>query len=289
MRAGLSGGWPVAAGINETAIRNEPREDRAMSMELDKRIPTIEIPKQKPVVLIVYEQLLNAIVTGKLAEGERLLEANLAKLFGVSRQPIREALRMLVTDGFVELIPYRGVVVSTITPQEARDTLELKGMVEGYAAWMGAEMFGPEIIAELETLIKQMETHIREAESREIIQDNYGFHMRIISGIGNEKMIKYYQGLFNSHQRYYAIGLSEQPGWQTSVNEHRLILEKIRRRDAMGAFTCARQHASNTIDRVLAALEKRRNGTDGMLAANDRPPDNENKTASSGRPSIKRQ
>jgi DNA-binding GntR family transcriptional regulator len=250
-----------------------------MAMELDKLIPTIEIPKQKPVVLIVYEQLLNAIVTGKLAEGERLLEADLAKLFGVSRQPIREALRMLVTDGFVELIPYRGVIVSTITPQEAKDTLELKGMVEGYAAWMGAQIFGPDMLAELEALIKQMEAHIREGESREIMQDNYCFHMKIVSGIGNEKLIKYYQGLFNSHQRYYAIGLSEQPGWQTSVNEHRLILKKIRSRDAVGAFTCAQQHASNTVDRVLAALEKRRKRTAGSLAVNDRSSDDESKTA----------
>jgi DNA-binding GntR family transcriptional regulator len=108
--------------------------------------------------------------------------------------------------------------------------------------------------------------------------------MRIISGIGNEKMIKYYQGLFNSHQRYYAIGLSERPGWQTSVNEHRLILEKIISRDAMEAFTCARQHASNTIDRVLAALEKRRKGTDGSPAAHGQPSDDENKTAKSSRP-----
>ena len=50
-------------------------------------------------------------------------------------------------------------------------------------------------------------------ESREIIQDNYSFHMRIVGGLGNEKLVKYYQGLFNSHQRYYAIGLSERPGW----------------------------------------------------------------------------
>jgi DNA-binding GntR family transcriptional regulator len=244
-------------------------------MELDKLIPAIEIPKQKTVVLIVYEQLLNAIVTGRLAERERLLEADLAKLFGVSRQPIREALRMLVTDGFVELIPYRGVIVSTITPQEVKDTLELKGMVEGYAAWMGAQMFGPDMIAELETLIRQMEAHIRKAQSRGIIQDNYRFHMRLVSGIGNEKLIKYYQGLFNSHQRYYAIGLSERPGWQTSVNEHRLILENIISRDNVGAFTCARQHAANTIDRVLAALEKRRQETDGSNAGSGRPSDDE--------------
>ncbi len=250
-----------------------------MTMELDKLIPTIEIPKQKPVVLIVYEQLSNAIVMGKLAEGERLLEADLAKLFGVSRQPIREALRMLVTDGFVELIPYRGVIVSTITPREAKDTLELKGMVEGYAAWVGAQMFGPETIAELSTLLGRMEAHILAVESREIIQDNYNFHMKIVGGIGNEKLVKYYQGLFNSHQRYYAIGLAEQPGWQTSLNEHRLILEKINSRDAVGAFVCARQHASNTIGRVLAALEKRKKVTDGSHAANGRSSHNEIGTA----------
>jgi len=227
-------------------------------MDLDKRIPALEIPKQKPIVLLVYEQLLDAIVHGKLKEGERLLEADLAKLFGISRQPVREALRMLVTDGFVELIPYKGVIVSTITSQEAKDTLELKGMVEGYAAWKGAEVFGPEIIAELEAILLKMEEHIAAAKSREIFQDNYDFHFGIVNGIGNEKMFKYYQGLFNSHQRYYAIGLATQPGWQTSINEHRLILAKIKSRDAMGAFTCARQHAFNTIGRVLAELEKRK-------------------------------
>jgi DNA-binding GntR family transcriptional regulator len=176
--------------------------------------------------------------------------------------------------GFVELIPYRGVVISTITPQEARDMLEIKGMVEGYAAWKGAQMFGPSIIAELEMLIRQMEAHIRNVESREIIQDNYRFHMRIISGTDNEKMIKYYQGLFNSHQRYYAIGLVERPSWQTSVNEHRVILEKIRLGDAMAAFTSARQHAVTAIDRVLSALEKRGQAADkGSPAGNEPPPE----------------
>lgn len=254
-------------------------------MEWNHLIPDIGIPKQKPVVLIVYEQLLHAIVTGKLAEGERLLEANLAKLFGVSRQPIREALHMLVTDGFVELIPYRGVIISRITPQEAREMLEIKGMVEGYAAWKGAQMFGPEIISELERLIGQMEAHIREGESREIIQDNYGFHMRIVSGTENEKMIRYYQGLFNSHQRYYAIGLVERPSWQTSINEHRAILEKIRSGDAMEAFASARQHAVTAIDRVLSALEKRRRATADAAGApsDDEPPrDDKNGPAQNG-------
>jgi DNA-binding GntR family transcriptional regulator len=231
-------------------------------MELDKVIPAIEIPKQKPIVLIIYEQLLNAIVTGKLAEGERLLEANLAKLFSVSRQPIREALRMLVTDGFVELMPYKGVIVSTITPQEAMDTLELKGMVEGYSAWLGAQKFGPELIAELEKILRQMAAHMHHEESREIFQDNYRFHLRIVSGVGNEKMMKYYQGLFNAHQRYYAIGLLSQPGWQSSMHEHRQILDKISARDAMGAFSCARLHASSATERVLGALEKRKKEMD---------------------------
>jgi DNA-binding GntR family transcriptional regulator len=238
-----------------------------MTVELDKLMPAIEIPEHKPVVLIIYEQLLQAIVTGKLAEGERLLEANLAKLFNVSRQPIREALRMLVTDGFIELMPYKGVIVSNITPREAMDTLELKGMVEGYAAWKGAQMFGPDMIFGLEQILLQMEAHVQKEESREIFQDNYTFHFKIVSGVGNEKMMKYYQGLFNAHQRYYAIGLATQPGWRTSIDEHQLILEKIRSRDAAGAFTCARQHASNTIERVLAALEKRKKGTDGLPSA----------------------
>lgn len=276
-------GWKMQGSPVKGAFHRGTRQG-VMMMELHKLIPTTGMPKQKPVVLIVYEQLLHAIVTGKLAEGERLFEANLANLFGVSRQPIREALHMLVTDGFVELIPYRGVIISTITPQEARDTLELKGMVEGYAAWKGAQMFDAAIITQLERLILQMEAHIRETASREIIQDNYSFHMRIVSGTGNEKMIKYYQGLFNAHQRYYAIGLSERPSWQTSVSEHRLIIEKIRSGDAMEAFTSARQHAATAIDRVLAALEKRSRAKAGQNspAADLRPAEDENRPAVGG-------
>jgi DNA-binding GntR family transcriptional regulator len=224
---------------------------------LDELIQPVEIPRHKPAVLIIYEQLLNAIIQGRLPEGERLLEAKLAQIFGVSRQPIRESLRMLELDGFIELTPYKGVVVSTITPQEAKDTLELKGMVEGYAAWRGAQSFGPEMIAELEMILRQTEIHMEQHEFREIFQDNYNFHFKIVGGVENARMTKYYRGLFNSHQRYYAIGLTSPPGWQTSVAEHQLVLEKIKARDETGAFRCAWQHASNTVGRILAALEKR--------------------------------
>jgi len=239
-------------------------------MELNKRVHSIEIPKQKPAVLIIYEQLLSAIVHGKLEEGERLLEANLAKLFGVSRQPIREALRMLETDGFIELVPYKGVTVSRITPQEARESQELKGMVEGYTAWKGAQIFGPDKIAELEAVLLQTESHIQKSQWRKIIQDNYSFHCGIVNGVGNEKMLRYYQGLFNSHQRYYAIGLLGQPSSQTSLVEHQLILEKIKSRDAEGAFACAHQHTVSTLARVLEALEKRKKETGGSLPTGGR-------------------
>jgi DNA-binding GntR family transcriptional regulator len=201
---------------------------------------------------------MNNIINGNLEEGERLVEQNLARLFGVSRQPIHEALQKLEMEGFVEFIPYKGFTVSHITPKDAEETLELKGLLEGYAAWKCAHFFNEKITMELETILFQMETHIEQGCQLEILNDNFQFHHRIMENIKNEKMYKFYQTVINSLKRYYAIGLATITGPQTSLLEHQKILDKIRIKDAIGAQEVARQHAFNTIDRVKKALSERK-------------------------------
>ena len=107
--------------------------------------------------LPIYEHLLHAIVTGEIKEDQRIVESELTKGFGVSRSPVREALKMLEIDGLLNIIPYRGVVVTKITPREVRESLEMKGMVEGFAAWIGAQRFGKDIIGELESILEELE------------------------------------------------------------------------------------------------------------------------------------
>ena len=216
-----------------------------------------EIPKPKPASLIIYEQLVNAIVTGEISEGQRIVESDLTKLFGVSRSPVREALKMLEIDGLIELIPYRGVVVTQITTKDVRENLELKGMVEGFAAWIGARMFGNEIIAQLESILVESEKHIAGGKFQSVLEANISFHRIIVENVNNEKLIKFYEGLTKSIRRFYTISFAMSSGWEFSLAEHREILNHIKVKDAAAAENSARQHAYNTINRVLVRLEKK--------------------------------
>lgn len=214
------------------------------------------LAKPKPASLIIYDHLLNAIVAGEVSEGQRIVESDLSKIFGVSRSPIREALKMLEIDGLIELIPYRGVVVSRITPKEVRESLEVKGMVEGFAAWIGAQKFDRDIITQLEEILAELEKHISNGRMPKVQDANLSFHHLMVEQIRNEKLLKYYEGVAKSVRRFYTISFSMSDGWKFSLSEHRAILNSIKKKDAAAAERHARQHAYNTIERVLNRLEK---------------------------------
>lgn len=214
-------------------------------------------PMPKPASLVIYEQLVNAIVTGEITEGQRIVETDLTKLFGVSRSPVREALKLLEIDGLIQLIPYRGVIVTRITTKDVRENLELKGMVEGFAAWNGARMFENEIIAQLESVLAESEKHIAGGRFQSVLDVNIRFHHIIVENVRNEKLMKFYEGLTKSVRRFYTISFAMSSGWESSLAEHCEILKHIKAKDAAAAEHSARQHAYNTINRVLARLEKK--------------------------------
>ena len=215
-----------------------------------------ELAKPKPASLIIYDHLLSAIVSGEIREGQRIVESDVSRIFGVSRSPIREALKMLEIDGLIELIPYRGVVVSHITPKEVRESLEIKGMVEGFAAWVGAREFDRDIISQLESILVELERHIRNGKRQKVQEVNTRFHHLMIEKVHNEKLLKYYEGVAKSIRRFYTISFTISSGWKFSLSEHEAILNSIKKKDPAAAERHARQHAYNTIDRVLSRLEK---------------------------------
>lgn len=226
-------------------------------MDLQELTTGIEIPKPKQVVSSIYEQLLKAIMAGTLKEGGRIVESELSKVLGISRSPIREALRMLELDGLIELIPNRGVIVSVITSKKAYEVLEVKAMVEGFAAFRGAEIFTQKQIAALESVLDDMQNQINSKESEGVLEANLKFHLKIVQSIGNEKLYNYYHGVHQNLRRFYRIGLLSRPSWKTSIYEHRLIIDNIKLKNATAAESTARQHAYNTIDRVMAVLSER--------------------------------
>jgi DNA-binding GntR family transcriptional regulator len=215
-----------------------------------------KVQKPKPGWLIIYEHLLNAIVSGEINGGQRIVESELANLFGVSRTPIREALRLLEVDGLVELIPYRGVVVTEITPQDVRESLEIKAMIEGFTAWLGAQQFDKAVISELDSILNELEQHIAEGDLQCILAANLKFHYKIVASVHNDKLLNYYEQLTQSLKRIYTISLANSIQWSASLSEHGQILNHIKKKNAPAAEQAARKHALNTTGRVLSLLEE---------------------------------
>ena len=218
---------------------------------------TYAFQKPKPAFQIIYEYLLNEIISGKIKEGQRIVESELANMFGVSRSPVREALKLLEIDGLIELIPYRGVVATRITTQDVRESLEIKGVVEGFAAWRGARKFGLEVIEKLEKILAKSEKYNTGHHLHKALESNIRFHHEMVKSVHNKKLLKYYETLTRSIRRFYTISFAISTGWTFSLNEHRIILDCIKAKDAAGAQLAARQHAYNTIDRVLVRLQKK--------------------------------
>jgi len=203
----------------------------------------------------IYERLRDTIIDGKLRGRDRIVESELAKTWGVSRQPIREALGMLETDGFIELIPHRGAVVTDITAKEVRENLQIKAMVEGYASWVDAKRFGKKDIADLELILENMERDIEQEDVQGILNGNFEFHRKLVDGVANEKISRYYDSLTQFLRRFYTISLTKKYNWNPSLFEHRQVLDFIKSKNAEAAEAATRQHAFNSIDRALRQLE----------------------------------
>lgn len=208
-----------------------------------------------PVSFKIYKYLVEAIINGDFEGGERVVEADLAELLGVSRQPIRDALRILEIDGLVKLTPYRGAMVTSLTPQDVKQTLEVKAMVEGFAAWKSAQSADAEKTAELKSTLKEMKSHIDKNNFKGVLHANLRFHRLMVDNLGNERLSRYYERIDNFIRRLYTIGLSSRPNWENSLSEHYQILKSIEKKDATLAEQAARNHALHSIDRVLSALK----------------------------------
>ena len=200
------------------------------------------------------EALRQLIVRGELAPGERLSEAALADAFGLSRTPIREAIKQLQVEGLVRVVPRVGTFVSTPSRREIVELFQVKEALEGLGVrLMAMRGRSPEV--------DRLERNVRESEA--VVQandlDRYAelveeFHNLIITGADNGKLLAHYQTLMNqlAYGRLVFTSLGRPGRPQKSVAEHREVLEAILTKDAEGAEIAMREHVRHS-ERALAA------------------------------------
>jgi DNA-binding GntR family transcriptional regulator len=188
----------------------------------------------------VVTELRQAILSGRLKPGERLVEERLADELGVSRNPVREAIRALASEGLIEVTARRGAAVATMTEQEARETIELRALLEGQNARLAARRQDKQIIKRIETVLNKGSAAVAAKRFDQLFDLNLLFHRELAAAGQNTVLGDLLQKL---RERTSMLFSPMDPGRQArSWEEHAAILRAIIKGDERAAATLAAEH-----------------------------------------------
>ena len=205
-------------------------------------MPKLERPG--PLRERVYEALLELITTRALRPGQHLVESELAGQLGVSRQPVREALQRLNTEGWVDLRPAQGAFVHEPTEDEADQLLTVRTLLEAEAARLAAAGAGPDGVAALEEVCATGERAVLDDDVDGAVAANAEFHATVMSLAGNTVLADL-AAQVHRRVRWYYTPVARQRGKQ-SWTEHRELIAAISARDERRATEIMRAHTEHT-------------------------------------------
>lgn len=225
-------------------------------MSQQPRLVPIKLDNYKPLREIVFETLRDAIITGKMGPGERLMEIQLAEEMGVSRTPVREAIRKLELEGFVVMVPRKGAYVAGVSIKDIADVFEVRAALEGLAASLAAERITEEELDRLERSIVSINEVSDGKNINKAVESDIDFHDMLYQASRNQKLITIITNLKEQLQRYRATSLAEEGRTKDAVDEHKQIVEALSERNGELAAELARQHIENAENVMLNALRK---------------------------------
>ena len=202
----------------------------------------------------VVSGIRDMIVEGELAPGPRISERALCDRFGVSRTPLREALKVLASEGLVELTPNRGARVIRLTERDAEDMFDVMGTLEGLAGELAARQITDEQIAEIRALHYQMALHHARRELMPYFRLNQEIHRKIFEIGRNKTLISVYRGLAGRIRRPRYLANISPARWAEAMKEHEAILAALETRDGDALGRILEDHLRKTCEVVKQAL-----------------------------------
>ena len=204
---------------------------------------------------VVFITLRQAILKGELAPGERLMEIRLANMLGVSRTPIREAIRKLELEGLVVMIPRRGAEVAGISEKCLRDVLEVRRSLEELAMDLAVQRMDSGRMEELERAQAEFVEAISASDLIRIAQADENFHDVIYAGTENEKLVQMLNNLRDQMYRYRLEYIKDTGKRQILKVEHERMMDALRHRDRELAKRTAREHIDNQEITIMMNLK----------------------------------
>jgi DNA-binding GntR family transcriptional regulator len=203
---------------------------------------------------VVSEQIRGRILDGTLKPGERLVEDRLSAELGVSRVPVREALRGLSVEGLVTLLPRRGATVVEVTPESVAELVEVRALLEGLNARLAAQRHDPEIVAQLQDTLARGNAAARNGTSEELAHLNAEFHERLGEASRNSVLSEVMRGL--RERTSIAFAINGRARAREDWDEHAGILAAVIAGDGELAALLANRHVQNAAASFAASVRK---------------------------------
>ena len=209
-----------------------------------------------PLREVVFNNLRDAILKGQLKPGDRLLENHLAEKLGVSRTPVREALRMLEQENLVELVPRRGAQVLDISAEDIKNVLEIRSALEVVSIRHACQKMDDESLQELKIYNREFEAAFEEKDYEKVAKADEKFHDVIFKAAGNNKLVAIISNIQAQVYRYRLAYLKVYDTKTAVLNHHRNIIEAIEKRDEEAGARVMAEHIAHQTQVILKSLKK---------------------------------
>jgi DNA-binding GntR family transcriptional regulator len=219
---------------------------------------SVEAINPRPLHNEVADRLRELITRGELAPGQRLNERLLTERFGISRTPLREAVKILSSEGLVKLLPNRGAVVTTITRADAEDMFQVMAVLEALGGELACLRASDEDIAEIVELHKQMRAYHADGDLANYFEFNQRIHERIIDCARNRELADAYRRISVRIRRARYMANFSTPRWNEAMDEHEQMLDALIQRDSERLKAILAMHLVNkskVVQDWLAATE----------------------------------
>jgi len=212
--------------------------------------PTLAPPR--PRIDVVLDEIRGAILTRRLSPGQALVESELARVLGVSKTPVREALKILALSGLVTFVPYKGASVRSVDEEFIRSVYEIRLLLEPAAVGMAVQ--SGQGFDDTAAILADAHTAAKAGDRARLSLLNRQFHGSLYAHCGNPILIDV---LENMRDRAALIGVASweiSPTWEAEWEEHQTVLLAAQAGDAEGTTTLLRSHIQGFLDRTLTAL-----------------------------------
>lgn len=206
---------------------------------------------------LVFTTLRDAILRGDLEPGERLMEMQLADMLGVSRTPIREAIRMLEQEGLADTVPRRGAMVAYMSEKDLQDVLEVRDALDELAVRDACRRMTKQDFEDLETAMRNFRVAVVTKNVRKIVEADEAFHNVIYLAANNPKLQNIINNLKEQMYRFRFEYIRTGADYQKLIDEHEALIDGLRRKDEELVTSVMHRHLANQMSGVVNAISHR--------------------------------